>query len=486
MEGYFVELQDYGRVIYRARRLVLASILLAVIAAAAVSIFAPATYIATTQLYVSVPTAAGASVGELTQAQAYARQAVPSYIGVINTAVVLDKVIADLNLEETADELSSAVTASSSLNQVLISISVSDRDPQRAAAIANSVGDNFRRVVASQLEKPEDGGMSAVKVETIQHASVPVSPDNPNIPLNIALGLLIGIGIGIGIAVLRDNLDTRVRSLDDIVLVADTPVLGGIAMQSESDGPTLVVDADPANPRAEAFRSLAMNLQSLQLGGTSRSFVVTSSILGEGKSTTAANLAVALEETGARVALVDGDLRSPRLAEYLELTGRIGLTDVLTGQSKLADALQRWRESNLYVLTHGAVPIDPSELIGSSELVRLLSTLTEHFDVVLVDSPPLLLATDAAALSKLCDGALLVVASGHPKRRELVGALRALELAGSRLLGVVVTMIPAAGPESFGFDRFNYGSTHLLGDARSPKGKNLGGHRHSRFPRWNA
>ena len=453
-----MELKDYLRIFHKSWILIVACTLFGVAGAAGAAIATTPQYVANTQLYVAVQASAGAVTGDLVQGTSFARQAVTSYVDVVNSAIVLDEVIEELNLDLTAAQLASTITSVSPLNTVLIDVSVTNSDPELAAQIANSVGQNFSKVVVDRLEKPDGDAASPVKIETIQPAIVPTSPASPNVPLNIALGLLVGLAVGVGLAVLRSVLDTRVHSLHDIDLVTDAPILGGITNDPDARLRPLVVHSDPKNPRAESFRSLRTNLQFVNIEGGPRSFVVTSSIPGEGKSTTTANLAIALAETGARVVLVDGDLRLPRVADYMGIEGGVGLTDVLIGRAELADVLQKWGKNKLFVLPSGRVPPNPSELLGSAAMARMLGSLTAEFDVVLIDAPPLLLVTDAAVLSKLCGGAIMVVASGRTKRNELSSALQALERAGSRLVGMVVTMLPTKGPDSYGYGQYSYGT----------------------------
>ncbi|TFD16312.1 polysaccharide biosynthesis tyrosine autokinase [Cryobacterium sp. TMT4-10] len=455
-----MELKDYLRIFHKSWILILACTLFGIAAAAGAAIATTPKYVASTQLYVSVQAASGAGTTDLVQGTSFARQAVTSYVDVVNSAIVLNEVIKELKLDVTAAQLASTVTSASPLNTVLINVTVSNSDPELAAKIANSVGQNFSKIVVDRLEKPDGEAASPVKIETIQPAIVPTKPASPNVPLNIALGLLLGLTVGIGLAVLRNVLDTRIHSLHDIELVTDSPMLGGITNDPGASLRPLVVHSDPKNPRAESFRSLRTNLQFVNIEGGPRSFVVTSSVPGEGKSTTTANLAIALAETGARVALIDGDLRLPRVAEYMGIEGGVGLTDVLIGRAELADVLQKWGKNKLFVLPSGRVPPNPSELLGSAAMARLLGTLTAEFDVVLIDAPPLLLVTDAAVLSKLCGGAIMVVASGRTKRNELTSALNALERAGSRLVGMVITMLPTKGPDSYGYGQYSYGAAH--------------------------
>ncbi|HEV7847876.1 MAG TPA: polysaccharide biosynthesis tyrosine autokinase [Mycetocola sp.] len=452
-----MELKDYVRILHKSWILIVACTLLGVGAAAAYSLTLAPKYQSTTQLYVSVRASEGAATGDLVQGTSFARQAVTSYVDVVNSALVLDRVIDELGLDMTAQQLAPTIAASSPLNTVLIDVTVTNTDPVQAAAIANSVGVTFADVVTNQLEKPEGETASPVKIETIQPAVTPTSPSSPNVQLNIILGFLVGLAVGLGVAVLRSVLDTRIHSSHDIEQVTDASILGGIALDPDAKKRPLVVHVDPRSPRAESFRSLRTNLQFVNLEKGPRSFVVTSSIPGEGKSTTTANLAIALAETGASVALVDGDLRLPRVADYMGIEGGVGLTDVLIGRAELADVLQKWGRGKLYTLPSGRVPPNPSELLGSAAMKRVLTSLTDQFDFVLIDAPPLLLVTDAAVISKLTGGVIMVAASGRTKKNELAAAVRTLESIGSNLAGVVVTMLPTKGPDSYAYGQYSYG-----------------------------
>ncbi|SEB93163.1 capsular exopolysaccharide family [Paramicrobacterium humi] len=476
-----MELRDYIRILHKNWMLIVACVLVGVAVAAAYSMMTSSKYQTTTQLYVSVQggDAAGTTV-DLVQGTSFARQAVTSYVDVVDTAIVLDRVIEELGLNTSASQLASHVSADTPINTVLINVTVTDTDPKTAAKIANKIGEVFADVVVNKLEKPAGDAPSLVRIATIQPAAVPAAPVSPNVRMNIVLGLLIGLVGGVGIAVLRSILDTRIHSQHDIEQVTDKPLLGGIALDPDAKKRPLVVHADPRNPRAESFRSLRTNLQFVNVEGGPRSFVVTSSIPGEGKSTTTANLAISLAETGAKVVLIDGDLRLPKISEYMGIEGAVGLTDVLIGRAEIGDVLQKWGRRKLYVLPSGQVPPNPSELLGSAAMARLLKTLTETFDYVLIDAPPLLLVTDAAVVSKLTGGAIMVAASGRTKRQELANAVRTLEGIGSKLVGVIVTMLPTRGPDSYAYGQYSYGTTtdpeRLLDEEerQSPSRRRLG------------
>ncbi|MDD9206144.1 CpsD/CapB family tyrosine-protein kinase, partial [Georgenia sp. 10Sc9-8] len=191
----------------------------------------------------------------------------------------------------------------------------------------------------------------------------------------------------------------------------------------------------------EAVRRLRTNLQYANLSDQNSSFLVTSSISGEGKSMTSVNLAIALADTGARTVLVDADLRRPSVADYLGLEGEAGLTTVLVGRAELGDVLQEWSEGGIAVLAAGHLPPNPAEMLGSREMSELLSELTASYDAVVIDSPPLLPVTDAALLSKLVSGTLLLAGTDRVRKAELTASLEALDAVDARILGIVLNRV---------------------------------------------
>jgi len=451
-----VELRDYLRVLRKGWIIIVAATLAGIAAGALASLLATPTYVSSTRLFVSVQAQEAGTTGDLVQGSSAAQQKVRSYVDVVTSDSVLTPVIDELGLDTTSGELAGKITAESPLNTVLINITATDDDPQEAADLVNAVGASFTDVVVNELESPAGGGPSLVKIATIVPGQAAAAPATPRTTLNLGLGLLVGLALGVGGAVLRSTLDTRIQGSHDVESVTDAAILGGISYDPDAKKRPLVVHVDPRNPRAESFRALRTNLQFVNIDAVTPSIVVTSSLPGEGKTTTTANLAVALAETGAKVAVIDGDLRLPRLADTMGLEGVVGLTDVLIGRADLADVLQPWGRGTLFVLPSGRVPPNPSELLGSTAMVSLLETLTGTFDFVLIDAPPLLPVTDAAILSKLTSGAIVVAAAGRTKRTELASALRNLDHIGSKVLGLVLTMLPTKGPDAYGYG--NYGA----------------------------
>lgn len=447
-----MELSDYIRILRKSWVVILVATLLGLGAAAAFSLTRTPTYESSSTVFVS--TQGAGSVQELQQGSTFTQARINTYVGLVGTPIVMNPVIAELDLGTTSGELNTSVTASSALNSTLITISVENTDPVLAADIANALAASLTAAVES-IETPNDSDTSPVRLTRVKDAQPALEPSSPNTPLNLALGTLVGLAIGIGIAVLRAVLDTRVRTPRDAEQVTPAPMIGAIAFDPKAKERPLIVHADPLSPRAESFRALRTNLQFLDMGGRA-SFVVTSSVPSEGKSTTTINLAIALADAGKRVALLDTDLRKPKVAEYLGIEGGAGLTDVLIGRARVGDVMLPWGGRSMYVLPAGKIPPNPSELLGSKQMKSLLDVLERDFDVVLCDAPPLLPVTDGAILARATSGAILVVAAGRTTRHQLKGAVDALETVGAKVAGLVMSMVPTRGPDSY-YGGYGYG-----------------------------
>jgi capsular exopolysaccharide synthesis family protein len=294
-----------------------------------------------------------------------------------------------------------------------------------------------------ELEKTSADTTELVKVTQTQQATVPTSPASPNLVLNLAIGLVAGLALGIGLAWLRSVLDTRINSADDLKNVTGGPLLGTIPFDPESQTRPLVVHDEPHSPVAEEYRGLRTNLVFTNVGGKGQCVVISSANPSDGKSTTAANLAITLADSARRVVLIDCDFRRPALARYMRVEGGVGLSDILVGRAQPVDVLQRWGNENLYVLPTGHTPPNPSELLGSDLMQDLVAFLLKSFDYVLIDSPPLLVATDATVLSRVADGVVLVASYDTTRRHALAAAVNSLNMVGGRLLGTILTKVPA-------------------------------------------
>lgn len=457
-----LDLRDYLRIVRHNWIWIVAATLTSLLISGALAVLSKPTYTADTQLFVAIQNSG--SVSELQQGNTFSQARVQSYVKTVGSPIVLQPAIDSLGLEMTSDELSRRVTTSTDLDTVIINISVTDTSPVQAAAIAQGVAASLIKAVDT-LEKPKTGGSSPVSLSIIKPATAPETPSAPNTRLNLLIGLLIGLVLGIAAAVLRTVLDNRIRGELDLRKVTDAPLLGGISYDQDAVKKPLLTQTEAQSQRAESFRQLRTNLQFANVSGQARSVLMTSSLPGEGKSTTATNLAIALAQAGQSVCLIDADLRRPMVNEYLGLDRNAGLTTALVGDADVNDLLQPWGEENLFVLTSGRIPPNPSELLGSIEMKNLILRLEQAFDHVVIDAPPLLPVTDAAVLSQHVGGVVVVVGSQKLRHHDLEKALSSLDMVGSNILGIVLNRLPSKGPDAYSYSYYSNKDTPL-GEAR--------------------
>lgn len=447
-----MDLRDYARVLRRRWLTAVITALVIVGAVSATTLLMTPQYTATTRLFFAVQGTESAT--DLAQGSTFAEKQMTSYEQVATSPLVLDPVITDLGLDENALSLANSVVATVPQDTVILEVAVTRVDRGEAARIANAIGTEMTKVAASLSPERQDGDQS-VKATVLARAAVPTSQSSPDVPRNLALGIGLAVLLGVAAALVRNILDTRVRSESDVKAVTDRPLLGSISFSDQvASHPVLVAD-EPLSDTSESIRRLRTNLQFVSAGAEHKTLAVTSSVAGEGKSTTAINLAVTLADAGSRVLLIDADLRRPSVADYLGLEGRAGLTSVLIGRASFDDVVQVWRDSNLHVLPSGPVPPNPSELLGSTAMQELLPKLSESYDVVLLDSPPLLPVTDGAILARLTSGALLIVGADRVHRGQLAESLTALEVAGAEARGIVINKVAARGSGRYGYSGYH-------------------------------
>lgn len=454
-------LQQFIKVLRSRWIIVCVGALIPILGSIAYTLVQTPLYQASTRLYVS--TTAGSSMQDLYSGNRLSQDRVLSYTQLVLGETLAQRTIDRLGLDMNAATLKANVTAKSKPNTVLIDVGVLDSSPIRARDIANALSDEFV-VMVRELETPASGATPEARVVVEQRASIPGAPVVPKKKRNLALGFALGAMLGVGLALLRDQLDTTIKSPEALEEVAGTGVIGYIPFDKKLVADHAVAfDADNSGT-AEGFRKLRTNLQFLAVDNPPRLIVVTSSSPSEGKSTTTINIALALAEAERNVVLVDGDLRRPRLANYLDLVGAVGFSSVLSGGASLDDVLQETKFSRLTVLTAGTIPPNPSELLGSLAARKMFSDLRARFDYVIVDSPPLLAVTDGAILAAEADGAIVAVRAGKTKRDQLAHAIGILRDVDAKLLGAVFTMLPTRGSGSYSYNYYYY--DHRYGDEK--------------------
>ncbi len=433
-----MELRDYLRIMRRRWLLIVSSVVVAVGVAAAVTFNMTPQYASTAGLFVSTTPS---NSGEAYQGSLFSAQRITSYAELTTGQELSRRVIERLDLDLEPAELAEKIDATVVPETVNLDLTVTDADPALAQQLAQTTAEELTLFV-EELETPPGRANATIKLSIIDNATEPTAPVSPQPVRNLGLAAVLGLLLGLGLAVLRELLDTSVKTNEDIAGLTDAPLMVDIAFDSKAVKAPLITSLDPHAPRVEAFRVLRTNMQFVDIDRDSKVFVVTSSVPGEGKTTTACNLAIALAQAGERVLMIDGDLRRPQVASMFDLEPAVGLTNVLIGSISLANAVQSAPVENLTVLASGAIPPNPSELLQSRAMSDVVDLARKEYDVIVMDAPPLLPVTDAALLGAQADGALVVVRHSKTTREQLRHSLERLAGVDAKALGVVFNMVP--------------------------------------------
>lgn len=444
---------DYARAILRSWLVIVILALVGATGGYVVAKLTPETFRSTGALLVTSDR--GDSTTELVQGSAYVQNLVATYVLLARSELVLQPVIDELDLDTTPRALASTITASSPLNSVVIEISATSRSPRLAEKITEAVMNSLSTVVSEDVA-PQADGEPTVRLTVIQNADEPKFPFAPSTRNYVLLAALGGLALGIAYSVLRAFAWQTVRSRTDIARLTTVPVLGEVVETRRGVKLPAAVLKDRLGIEAESVRAIAANLNFLKVDGGLKSLVVTSAASGEAKSSLVIALGIMIAESSRNVLLIDADLRSPSLADYTQLDGGVGLTNVLIGEASLAEAVQDWGADGLSVLTSGANAPNPSQLITSQRMTDLLEEARAEFDFVIIDCAPLLAVTDATWLGNQTDGALLAVLYDKTRTHNLEKVVNAASVGGLNLLGAVLTRVPRRGVSRYGVG--NYGT----------------------------
>lgn len=371
-----------------------------------------------------------------------------SYAHVLGGRSIAGKVVQSLGLTDSVGSVDRRLSAGVITGTSVLRVTARSDSAKEASRMAQGAADAFLVWLDAQ-----DSKLTAAIVEK---ATAPSSPSSPSQPWWLGIGAAVGLLLGLLLAALRQLMDTSIRTPGELEDVSGAPVLGAIAFDRAAVQTPLITSLGTHHPRFEAVRILRTNLQFLDIDRDNKVITITSSLAGEGKSTTACNLAIALAQTGTQVALVEGDLRRPRVSEYLGIEKSVGVTTVLVGRVTLDEALQQAGTPGLDVLTSGALPPNPSEILQTNAMTALVAELRRRYDIVLIDAPPLLPVTDASLLASISDGAILVVRHGETGREQVRTAAERLHSVGARLLGTVLSMTPVKELSRYGYG-YGYG-----------------------------
>lgn len=435
-----MKFRDYWAILRAHRLSVIGLALLVATLMGVLSYRAVPQYRASSSIYFSLP--AGASGTDLSQGSTFTQAQVLSYAELAVKPVVLERVIADLHLDTSAQELSSAITASASTDTVIVDIEAVSEDPHEAADLANATTKELRAVVR-ELAPRNAKGRPAVDAAVVQPATAPRFAFSPQKKRNVAIGLVAGLLLGMALAIARELLNTKPRDQEEVAELTSAPVLAQIGRDKR-----LARGAGKfgefAGRTEEAFRRLRTNLRYVSTDRTIDVVTITSSLANEGKSTVAINFALACADAGDRVLLIDADLRKPTVAGFLGLEQEVGLTNILADRLRLRDLIQKTAgHQHLDVLAAGETPPNPTQLLDSAAMADLIEEARAEYDMVVIDSPPLVPVSDAAVLARRSSGAVVVTNLRKVHRDQLSDSVSSLERVGAEVVGVVVNGSPA-------------------------------------------
>jgi succinoglycan biosynthesis transport protein ExoP len=323
-------------------------------------------------------------------------------------------------------------------------------------------------------------------VSVVDYAVSPGGPVGPNRTRTVFMALFISLGLGIGFALFLDYLDDTVSSAEEVESLLHLPALAVIpsttgagrrrmiaaapgALQKRNGNghnPELLMNVEGHSPLAESYRHLRTSVLLSTAGRAPKSLLVTSSLPGEGKTTTAVNTAISLAQTGASVVIIDADMRRPRLRSIFGFSERAGLSSILSSEVSEADMVAlvtKDEATGLNVLTSGPIPPNPAELLGSDQMRRLMGVLQTEFTHVVIDSPPIASFTDGVLISTMVDGVLLVVHGGKSSRKVVKRSRQLLNDVGAKIFGVVLNNVTVRSDEYYYYQRY-YGSRHYSSD----------------------
>ena len=338
------------------------------------------------------------------------------------------------------------------------------------------------------------------KIRMVDGAVPSGNPISPKTNRNLLLGALIGLGLGIGITFLIEYMDNSIRTIENVERLK-LPLLGSIPeikpeltngkwkplfikqFQSKNDkkveegkiAERLITHLKPKSHISEAYRALRTQLQYSKTDDPARTILVSSPGPGEGKSTSVANLAIALAQMGSKVILVDTDLRRPVLHNLFNLSREVGLTNYLVGNEPLTSIVKVTEIENLHMITTGILPPNPSEMIGSKRMREFLQEIKQEFEYVLFDSPPMIAVTDALVLAPLVDGVVVVLRSGKTDRDAALRTFELLQNVRGRALGVLLNDVSASN--MYGSYYYYYYYYYYYGDSGEKKSRKGGKHR---------
>ncbi|MBU1325353.1 MAG: polysaccharide biosynthesis tyrosine autokinase [Alphaproteobacteria bacterium] len=329
--------------------------------------------------------------------------------------------------------------------------------------------DTSRTLYDALLERYKEvgvtGAVASNNISIVDRAEVPRGPSKPNVTINILLAALLGLGLGVLAAFVLEALDETLATPEDAETKLGLPILGVIPLLARQETPAEALN-NVRSPMSEAYYALQTALKFSTPNGLPTTILFTSSRPAEGKSTSSFATSLYLARIGKRVLLVDGDLRNPSMHRVVGVSNTVGMTNLLAGDSVLADAVQPTKEANLFMVSAGPLPPNPVELLGGDRLRSLLAEMQREFDHIIIDGPPVLGFGDAPLLASTVEGTLFVLESKGTRRAQARGAMRRLLVSDARLLGGILTKFNIKAAQYGGYD-YAYDYNYVDGDTSS-------------------
>ena len=479
-------IRDYARVVVRRKWIVIIAVVASVVGALIMSLAQDPIYEAEAQMLVEPRLGAAVFQQDPTLNVQNLERAIQTEIQVLEGQRVRERVREDLGL----DELPANVRASPVGATDVVSARVRSKDPRTAQVLADAYVQAYastrreQAIDSLQLAETElsnkvdelqaqiddadpaqrqalvtqqaafkerldqlqiDAALTTGGTSVVKSADVPATPVEPRPMRTVVLAAFVGLLLGLAAAFLVDYLDDSIRTADDLQALTDAPVLAVVPVEPPPDNRPIAL-SEPHEFAVEIYRGLRTNVQFLGLDRALRVIQVTSSLPGEGKTTTATNLAVVLAQAGSRTLLIDADLRKPRIHEVFAAAPSPGLTELLLGED--VRMVVHDVGDGLHIVTAGAVPPNPSEMLSTPRVAATVADLAADYDYVILDSAPLLPVADSVALARVVDGVLVVTQANRVSARDVRGAFERLERVGARPIGVVLNRARGGGTEA--------------------------------------
>lgn len=508
-----VDLKEYFYLFWSWAWLIVLVGILAGVGAFVISINTTPIYQTSTTLLVSAPPASTNSTD--VTGMLNTQTMTSTYSQMLLDTPVLQGVIDQLKLHTTADELKKSISVAVVINTQLLVITVDDPSPVQAANISNSIAqvfaDRIRELQSERYAASRDGlntqvtdmenqidattkqialttdpaaleqlqarltqyrtiysnlvtsyeqirlaeEQTSTNVVVSEPASVPYIPVSPKTTRNTVLAVVAGMLLGAGAVFAVDTFDDTIKNPEEIRRKFNLPILGMIPWHTTPDNKP-IAQFEPRSPTAEAFRALRTNITFAAVDRPLRRIMVTSPTPQEGKTTISSSLAVVLAQADKQIVLIDADLRRPKVHRKFGLHNRIGLTDMFVRPLDALSGIVKFVEIHgLAVITSGGLPPNPAELLTSQKMIDILDRLNQDFDIILIDTPPVLTVTDAAALAPAMDGVIVVAKPGSTKLSSLQQTLMQLRSVGARVLGVVLNDVnPKSRKYGYYYNRY--------------------------------